>query len=90
MGEIPSNEIESRALLRALAHKEQAQHDIWADSEMFILISYYITVLNKKQMVVLNRDNVVVEAFLMNRVVAGRDVTMIVDLPSQDSCYSIV
>ncbi len=46
--------------------------------------------LNKKQMAVLNRDNVVVEALLMNRVDAGRDVTMIVGLPSQDSCYSVV
>ncbi len=90
MGEKLSNEIESRALLWALAHKEQAQHDKWADSEMFIFISYYITVLNKKQMAVLNRDNVVVEVLIMNRVDAGRDVTMIVGLPSQDSCYSVV
>lgn len=60
---------------------------------MFFLISYKIRVpvLNKKQMVFLNRDKVVVvvEALFMN-IDAGRDATMITGLPSQDSCYSVI
>lgn len=90
MGEKPSNEIENRALLRILAHKEQAQHDKWADLEMFILISYKIRipVCNKKQMVFLNRGNVV-KALLIN-IEPGRGVAMIIGLLSKDSCYSVI